>query len=83
MSIVSGPLSVAQAVENVQVVQSSGFAGFVQTVERVSVPATKSFVDEFPFPAGTVTGPTISKFAIRNPQFEIVSFVVCLLPSDL
>ena len=36
MSVVSGPLSVAQVVQNIQ---SSGFAGLIKTVGRVSVPA--------------------------------------------
>ena len=53
---VSCPWSVAQAVQNVQAVLSSGFAGFVQIVET-QVASRQSL---------------ISKFAIRNLKFTSV-----------
>ena len=52
----------------VQIVQSSGFAGFVQAVGRITALASKLFTLIPSFLAGTVTGPTISKFEIRSPK---------------
>jgi hypothetical protein len=49
MSVACCQSSVVQVVEIVEV---------VKTVGRVSVPAIKYSTIEFPFPAGTVTGPT-------------------------